>query len=456
MRKSLKEICSCVFIVCCLMMLSACGGGGGGGNKTFGEVSKGLTPPNKTYMNTSRFFASLPEARQKRLSDMVRLVKEKGDISDIMGVADYGIGAGRNKSKTLLVDTNNEQVSFFRAEKGQRNVGTVASFKFYEIKLPSDYILPSKEADINIQEIKLKPNEVTTMRDDKNKEIRYEVFQYCEKNEFESQAFYVVSDKLYLAVPYFGKVNENNEVTITVFLIEPTEFEKINQEKVDKSYENSNLLRVLIEDYSMLILLYNGPFCSIKENQGIRDEYEKWQSEDFRKRIGGKSAQNANVSKGTESGNKGAKSDVKYTPVNMNLIQGAYHSSALKDSGNTYHGYFTLDGNLKTCWAEGVPGLGIGEKVRIDFKTNCKVNGLNIWTGYQKSEDLFYKNSRPIAIRVMGSDGSSEVYQIEDKMGKQRVDFKQPILGDKVSIVIEKVAKGSKFEDTCITEIDFF
>ena len=90
------------------------------------------------------------------------------------------------------------------------------------------------------------------------------------------------------------------------------------------------------------------------------------------------------------------------------------------------------------------------------FNGNYKVSGLNIWIGHQKTEDLFYKNARPTVIRIIGSDGSNEVYTLQDTMGMQRVKFKHPITANNIKLVVEKVAPGTKYEDTCIAEVSFF
>ena len=137
-------------------------------------------------------------------------------------------------------------------------------------------------------------------------------------------------------------------------------------------------------------------------------------------------------------------------------VIGAYHSSADQEGNYLHSAKLAVDGNTSTCWSEGVRGLGIGENIEIHFNGNYKVNGMNIWIGHQKSQNLFYQNARPIALRVIGSDGSSEVYNLRDTFGGQRVAFKQPITVNKVKLVVERVAPGNKYEDTCIAEVNFF
>ncbi len=145
------------------------------------------------------------------------------------------------------------------------------------------------------------------------------------------------------------------------------------------------------------------------------------------------------------------------TPViSRNSVASAKHSSADNEDGYNHSAALTIDGDIKTCWAEGVPGLGINENITYYFNGNYKVSGLNIWTGHQKTEDLFYKNARPTAIRIIGSDGSNEIYTLQDTMGMQRVTFNRPITANSIKLVVEKVAPGTKYEDTCIAEVNFF
>ena len=155
--------------------------------------------------------------------------------------------------------------------------------------------------------------------------------------------------------------------------------------------------------------------------------------------------------------NKGASSgSAAYPAITKSAYVNAYHSSADQEGNYVHSAKLTIDGNTGSCWSEGVKGLGVGENIEVHFNGNYKVSGMNIWIGHQKSQDLFYQNARPTALRVESSDGSSEIYNLEDKFGSQRVTFKTPITANKVKLIIERVAPGNKYEDTCISEVEFF
>lgn len=115
-----------------------------------------------------------------------------------------------------------------------------------------------------------------------------------------------------------------------------------------------------------------------------------------------------------------------------------------------------LDGSLDTAWAEGVPGYGVGQSITLVFDGEYQISGLNIWAGYHKSEDLFYKNTRPQQIRVIFTGGMEMTYSLQDVMRKQTLYFDAPVVTDAVTILIESVYPGTVYEDTVISEITLF
>lgn len=172
-----------------------------------------------------------------------------------------------------------------------------------------------------------------------------------------------------------------------------------------------------------------------------------------------KQKKNASTTSDTSSTNNNTtppNNNVTVQPFSASAISSATQSSFDNEDGYHHNAAKAIDGDIKSCWAEGVKGLGIGEYIQINFNGTYRVSGLNIWPGHQKSQDLFYKNARPVAIRIIGSDGSNEVYGLNDSMGMQRVNFRNPINVNNIKIVVDKVARGNKYEDTCIGEVSFF
>ena len=145
-----------------------------------------------------------------------------------------------------------------------------------------------------------------------------------------------------------------------------------------------------------------------------------------------------------------------FPQITPNAIVNASHSSADHEGNYIHSASLAIDGNIQSCWSEGAPEWGLGEFITIFFDGTYKVSGMNIWTGHQKSYELFRQNGRPVAVRVIGSDGSNEQYYLEDRFGMQRVIFRYPINVQSVRITVEGISPGSKYKDTCIAEVNFF
>lgn len=130
-------------------------------------------------------------------------------------------------------------------------------------------------------------------------------------------------------------------------------------------------------------------------------------------------------------------------------------SSVLKSSqyGN-YIASNVIDGNKSTAWVEGVDGDGIGEYITLFADVNAPVNGIKILNGYNKDADIFAKNNRVGRVRITLSTGDIYETQLEDAYNTYTtVDFGGPKTVEGMKIEILSVYPGSKYQDTCISEI---
>lgn len=121
--------------------------------------------------------------------------------------------------------------------------------------------------------------------------------------------------------------------------------------------------------------------------------------------------------------------------------------------GNIYGPRNLTDGNDKTAWVEGSDGQGLGEFVVLEFDSARAVRGLVIRNGYDKSPDIFTKNSRVKDIELRFSSGDSIQATLKDEPGTQYVTLNQPIRAKWIELVIRSVYPGSKYSDTAINEL---
>lgn len=142
--------------------------------------------------------------------------------------------------------------------------------------------------------------------------------------------------------------------------------------------------------------------------------------------------------------------------VAMSYLYSVRASSELSERGMTHSVERIYDGRLNQAWVEGAPGQGIGESVTFTFDNIYKFSGIKVYAGYQKTRDLYRKNSRPKKITFKFSDGSRCSVNLKDHYGMQNINFDKSIEADEVKIIIDSVYKGTKYTDTVISEVEWY
>lgn len=143
--------------------------------------------------------------------------------------------------------------------------------------------------------------------------------------------------------------------------------------------------------------------------------------------------------------------------ISMDHIKSLNATSELSEYEMTHIARNVIDGNKATAWVEGADGQGIGEKLVFRFDNTYAVEGIKIRSGYQKSGDSYFYNSRPKEITIGFSDGTIRNYTLRDQNDlEQTISLGEKVETESISITIESVYEGDKYEDTCISEISFY
>lgn len=149
-------------------------------------------------------------------------------------------------------------------------------------------------------------------------------------------------------------------------------------------------------------------------------------------------------------------------------------SAMLNSNGKlTYHPKNMLDGNLASCWAIDQKRLisdpgGRGNDCVVSFKLpSCKISEIIIYNGYQKNQDLYYKNCRPKGIVITyGSDNANlideTIYagELKDTYGAQVIRLNKPLNIDskkQINIFVDpdNIYHGNRYTDICLSEVEF-
>jgi len=141
------------------------------------------------------------------------------------------------------------------------------------------------------------------------------------------------------------------------------------------------------------------------------------------------------------------------------------HASAVLVSQNDirYDPELVMDGRPDTAWA--FAGSG-GQWIELRADTDQYVSGIRIMNGYNKFSDnlndwLYYPNNRPSDIEIIFSDGSSIPFLLDDVFNSrnhifQDLRFGEVIKTSTIRIFIHEVYHGSRWDDTCISEIKVY
>jgi len=129
-------------------------------------------------------------------------------------------------------------------------------------------------------------------------------------------------------------------------------------------------------------------------------------------------------------------------------------ASSMLREGNKSYSAGNLDSKIGVCWAEGVKGQGIGEKIIINGEDDSIWFDLYISTGFVSYEKpyLFRENSRPKKLRISFEGEDPKIVGLADTPNIQYLGFFANYDMEKKNLWIEilEVYPGTKYTDTCI------
>ncbi|URA11012.1 NADase-type glycan-binding domain-containing protein [Thermospira aquatica] len=156
----------------------------------------------------------------------------------------------------------------------------------------------------------------------------------------------------------------------------------------------------------------------------------------------------------------------------------------------SYSPFNLLDGQTNTCWAEGVKGDGSGEfqyyytngkwlwkyptfydfkyhgsggaGVLLVFSNLFSVNRLKIINGYTKSKETYFNNARPSKLEMIFWGAKEKgvitvkIIELEDVMESQWIEVGYIEEIKAIAFTILSTYPGTRYDDTCISEIEFY
>lgn len=125
----------------------------------------------------------------------------------------------------------------------------------------------------------------------------------------------------------------------------------------------------------------------------------------------------------------------------------------------SYDAKFAADGDFTSAWIEGAKGNGVDEWLLFEAETPQTVSGLSISNGLVKTAQYFDQNNRVKKVKIEFSDGTSIEKELKDGYEDEKLEkitFDAPVTTTSVKLTILEVYDGTKYDDTCISEVTFF
>jgi hypothetical protein len=155
--------------------------------------------------------------------------------------------------------------------------------------------------------------------------------------------------------------------------------------------------------------------------------------------------------------------------VDPSMFEWVRASSTLKGSKKNpklYEAAKAVDGSKKTAWCEGKAKSGLGERLVIKLKKPVTIDGVLVSPLYAKSIPVAQKNNRvtsyilDFGVRAYRVKSATFIVNVcgsppndcPEVNAPQQVKF-PPLETDSITLTIEKVERGKKYDDTCVSTL---
>lgn len=144
----------------------------------------------------------------------------------------------------------------------------------------------------------------------------------------------------------------------------------------------------------------------------------------------------------------------------LNFVAPAYAEGEIIASSTlepmlAYSATHLFDSHQDISWAEGDANSGVGTKITFKFNTQQNLSAIQIWNGYQRSEEHFKANAR-IKKFSFSANGTTQEYSLEDNTTPQKIQLQTALTGTEFILEIKEVYEGTKYKDLVVSEMRFY
>lgn len=140
------------------------------------------------------------------------------------------------------------------------------------------------------------------------------------------------------------------------------------------------------------------------------------------------------------------------------MIKGTAIASSTLNPEAAYSTANLFDGRKEFAWVEGNSATaGVGEVIKFSINDpSVTISAIQIWNGYQRSDEHFESNARLRDFEVEASGAVPNTYTLRDTKGGQRIELATPIKTGNITLLTKSIYPGKLYKDMGISEIVFF
>lgn len=138
-------------------------------------------------------------------------------------------------------------------------------------------------------------------------------------------------------------------------------------------------------------------------------------------------------------------------------LPGSINASSSLSPVSAYGPDKLFDARKEFAWAEGnAATAGVGEVLHFSFQQPVQMSALQIWNGYQRSDEHFKANTRvqTFTFGLKGAEGTN--YTLSDSKEAQKIALTAPLSGTDFELNIRSVYPGLKYKDLAISDLLFY
>lgn len=138
-------------------------------------------------------------------------------------------------------------------------------------------------------------------------------------------------------------------------------------------------------------------------------------------------------------------------------LHGALTASSSLSPETAYGPANLFDARKEFGWVEGnAATAGEGETLRFQFDQSVHITAMQVWNGYQRSDDHFTANARVRDFEFGAAQGPTGTYTLRATKAGQKIALSAAGTGQNFDLKIKSVYPGTKYKDLAISEIVFY